>query len=569
MAGETFHRVYFNAVDQPAESDEPRLAAVRGGGRGTEAARAREFTSDEVAARFYLGALLGRDARPAMRSLTAPERAYAVPDLRVQDAELSPLTNTRTVRFEQTKASIPVFGSRAVVEMDRNRELIGVEAHLAEVGNVSPNPSLTAAQAIERVAAFTGATVEQAQRGTTPELTFYRDEDADAWHLAYLCRNVPAAPAGFMQSARSHGIGRSPSARHPVLDYLVDAHNGAILLHYSASPTALPIPVLCHGTDEDGQAQQFFGRLNEARFEMSDPLRRISTFDFGLGDIDSAPHPTIPVAGSTGEFGAAQTAAVSAHANAVRVYEFYRSVLMRDSIDGKGMEIVSFVNCTAPAEEPEPEWHNASWWQGRMWYGQVKKGEGFQSFARYLDVIAHELTHGVTQSTADLIYLKESGALNESFSDIFGVLIKNWDFAPDRHGGSVADWCWEIGHGLGKEGLPLRDFSDPTRTGDPAHMNKYVVTTDDHGGVHTNSGIHNKAAHNLLTARWPDGGAVFTPRDVAVFYYLCLTRLEKVATFKRTLEVLLNVAGSYLAGDTRRAAKLATITQAYNDVGIA
>lgn len=571
MAG-GFHSIHFNVADKQDEDLRAvgtRSFALRGAAPARETAeRGSDFNNDEAAARFYLGKLLARDARPAMRSLTAPEQVQVVPDLRLQDAQLSPLTNTRMVRFEQTKASIPVFASRAVVEMDQNRELLGVEAQLAEVGNVSPIASLSPAQALGRIAGFAGVSAAQVQGGPPPELTFYRDEEADKWHLAYFCRHVPAAPAGFMQSARSHGIGRSPSQRHPVLNYLVDAHSGEILLHYSSSPTATVIPALCKGSDEDGHAQQFFGRQNGANFEMSDPLRRIITYDLGMGDVDSAPPPASPVSGLTGEFGPGNAAAVSAHANATRVYEFYRSVLMRDSIDGKGMEIVSYVNCTSPADELPPEWHNATWWKGRMWYGQITRPGGFQSFARYLDVIGHELTHGVTENTADLVYLKQSGALNESFSDIFGVLIKNWDFSPGRNGGDVSGWDWEIGSGLGGHGLPLRDFSNPTRTGDPDHMNKYLQTNDDQGGVHTNSNIHNKAAYNVLAARAAAGEFVFTPRDVAVLYYLCLTRLDKLATFSRTLQVLLNVAGTYFAGAAQRQQQLQAITQAYANAGI-
>jgi Zn-dependent metalloprotease len=204
-----------------------------------------------------------------------------------------------------------------------------------------------------------------------------------------------------------------------------------------------------------------------------------------------------------------------------------------------------------------------------MWYGQSRDGNGqMRSFARHLDIIAHELAHGVTEFTANLVYLRQSGALNESFSDIFGVIIKNWDWGQPDTGGDAMRWDWEIGRGLGKGGLPLRDMSDPSRTDDPDHMNKYFNTAEDNGGVHTNSNIHNKAAYNVFTAINQAGSPVFTPRDVAVLYYLALTRLDKLATFAQTKATLLNVAGTYFAGDPSRQEKLDAISSAYAQVGI-
>ena len=157
-----------------------------------------------------------------------------------------------------------------------------------------------------------------------------------------------------------------------------------------------------------------------------------------------------------------------------------------------------------------------------MWYGQEQDQNGsLRSTARYLDVIAHELTHGITQYTSNLVYQDQSGALNESFSDIFGVIVNNWCL----HGADsdVAAWSWEIAPGWRPNGLPLRDlrnpqagWAHPTTCGLPGHA-------ADSGGVHTNSNIHNKAAYNVLTAVDAKGARVFRPRDVAVLYYLTLT----------------------------------------------
>ncbi|HEX4953027.1 MAG TPA: M4 family metallopeptidase [Thermoanaerobaculia bacterium] len=570
-----FKSLHFDIIEQAASdlrSIGTRALTVRGGGRPQAPTDGiPTFNSEEAAARFYLQRLLERQDRPSLRAIVAPDRPEVVPDLELRDTRRSALTDSWTVRFVQTRASIPVFGSRAVVELDSNRELLVVDADLAEVDDISPVAALSPAQALERIATTAAVPASQLAGVEAPKTTFYHDDDNNQWHLAYSFRNVPAAPGGFMESSKSHGASRSLAQRHPLLNYLVDAHDGRILLYWSAAPTAtgVDIPVACNGTDEDGISRDFFGRLVAGgSFEMHDPMRNIRTHDFNFKDIENDPAPVDAIRSASSTFGT-HSAAVSAHLNASRVLDFCKSVLMRDSLDDKGMEIVSFVNCTVPAEEPPPVWHNAAWWKQRMWYGQTPAGpKKLQSFARHLDIIAHELAHGLTEFTADLVYLKQPGALNESFSDIFGIIIRNWDWANPTTGGDVSNWTWEIGPGLQAGGLPLRDFSNPQRTGDPDHMNQYFKGSADHYGVHTNSNIHNKAAHNVFTAADAQQKYLFTPREVAVLYYLTLSRLSQLATFADALQTLLSVASTYFAGNPQRQDRIDGIRKAYAAVGI-
>jgi bacillolysin len=319
---------------------------------------------------------------------------------------------------------------------------------------------------------------------------------------------------------------------------------------------------------EDGVTETVWGQMAGTEFELSDPSRDIRTYDLAGGDIDNASLGE-PYRASNSALGASCKAIVSAHATSTKVYDFFNSVLLRDGIDDAGMELINVVNCTSPADEPPPAWHNAVWWLDRMWYGQAPdEGGTLVSFARFLDVIAHELTHGVTTSTADLVYQDQSGALNESVSDIFGIIVKNWSANPPE-GGDVSNWDWELGPGLGDGGLPLRDMSDPTRTSDPAHMDNYDPTSSDNGGVHINSNIHNKAAYNVLTATDSAGQRMFTPREVALLYYLALTRLGRMDGFQEMLTELLDVASSMYAGDPAvRADKTDAIRAAYQAVGI-
>jgi bacillolysin/neutral peptidase B len=581
-----FTDLHFHAADQTGDG-------MRGAGAPSGAMRgaARSASAPEMvdnrhaAARMYLSAMLGGHEQPAaMRGLTAPGRPELVPDLRLRDIQTLPQQDTQRgvqdgprtsiVRFVQTKRSIPVLGSSAVVELNENNELLAVDAALADVKNVSHIPALGVAQALGMIADATGTKPDQLGDVDSPELTFFHDNTKDQWHLAYLFEDVPAAPADFTKGQKSHGLGR-PLGK-PVLDYLVDAHDGTILLYWSSRPTAGAVPVSCKGDDEYDKLQEFFGReANPAGppggpYELYDPMGRIGTYDFGGKNVDPDWLPANPVSvnGPQPNF-AGVPGAVSAHYHAKCVDDFLRLVLARNGIDNKGMELVSCVNCIYLDEGPGPEWKNASWWRGRMWYGQVQEQGRLRSYSRYLDIIAHELAHGITETTADLVYRDQSGALNESFSDIFGVIVNNWDWTRTRTtGGDVGSWDWEIGKDWKGPGLPLRDMSDPTRTGDPNHMSKYDPTPWDSGGVHTNSNIHNKAAYNVLTAKDAQGQAMFTPRQVAILYYYCLLRLDRLANFKQAREALLSVAKTFFSGNPKLQEKVDAIGKAYTDVGI-
>jgi len=526
------------------------------------------FNSDESAARFYLGKILMQDARAPMRSLASPERTEHTPDVRFKSSDLVPGSQHCLVRFDQTSASIPVFGSGIVVHLDENREIVSATGDVASLGNVSPLATISPLDALRALAASLKVDESQLAKTTPPELTFFHPDAQSVWHLAYHFRNVPFEPADAVDGHGDHGLSPSPRRLDGCAGYLVDAHDGGVLFSYRSAP-ALDLPVELTGLDVLGRSHDFLGRqLDDGSFLLEDPLHLIKTYDLSLGDIDGAVVPVSPIAHASGDFAGTNPAAVSAHANASHVHEFYRTVLSRDSVDNKKMVLESFINCTYARGELAPLWRNAVWWRGRMWYGQDRAKDGsLQSLARFLDIIGHELTHGVTETTAGLVYQGQSGALSESFSDIFGVIIANWTpLNPDR---DVATWTWTIGAGLGKGGLPLRDLSDPSVTGDPAHMKDFVTTTKDYGGVHTNSNIHNKAVHNMLVATDASGARVFRPTEVAILMYLTLEGLSSRATFADAIARLLEVARVFYARDSvMRDARIAVIRACYTAVGI-
>ncbi len=179
--------------------------------------------------------------------------------------------------------------------------------------------------------------------------------------------------------------------------------------------------------------------------------------------------------------------AVSAHFHAQKAYEYYKNTFGRNSINGQGGNIVSLINVV---ESDNSQMDNAFWNGQAMFYGN-----GLDAFTaplqKALDVSGHEMSHGVIQETANLEYLNESGALNESFADIFGAMIDRDD--------------WKMGEDItSTQFFPtgaLRDLSNPHNGGNslndngwqPAHVNEKYNGSDDNGGVHINSGIVNKA----------------------------------------------------------------------------
>ena len=195
----------------------------------------------------------------------------------------------------------------------------------------------------------------------------------------------------------------------------------------------------------------------------------------------------------------------------------------------------------------DPSFQNAQWDGERMLFADGD-GQLFNRFTIALDVIGHELTHGVTQYSANLVYLNQSGALNESMSDVFGIMIKQKVLNL-----TVNQSDWLIGVGLlaeGVQGTALRSMKDPgTAYKDPilgtdpqpADMAHYDNTIDDSGGVHINSGIPNRAFYLASTAI---GG--YTWEGAGPIWYRTLTdpRLRNDADFPTFAALTIDNAGS-------------------------
>src|SRR5689334_3473725 len=240
-------------------------------------------------------------------------------------------------------------------------------------------------------------------------------------------------------------------------------------------------------------------------------------------------------------------------------FDFFADVYDRNSIDDAGLHLAASVHYGR-------RYDNAFWNGQQMVFGDGD-GELFNRFTISLDVIAHELTHGVTGDEARLVYLGQAGALNESVSDVFGSLVKQY---ARRERAADADWLIGAGlftakvHGVALRSMkaPGTAYDDPLlgRDPQPATMDGYVRTQADDGGVHTNSGIPNHAFYLAAIAlggyAWEKAGRIWyeTLRD---------KRIKPTATFRQFARLTVQNAAHFFGSAERQA-----VAAAWAEVGI-
>lgn len=247
-----------------------------------------------------------------------------------------------------------------------------------------------------------------------------------------------------------------------------------------------------------------------------------------------------------------------AYDGAGATYELYKTLFKRNSIDGNGLRLDSTVHYSRG--------YDNAFWDGRqMVYGDGD-GKLFNRFTVAIDIIGHELTHGITQYEAGLVYWDQPGALNEHMSDVFGALVKQRLLRQ-----TVKNADWLIGAGIFTahvRGVGLRSIRDPgTAYNDPVlgmdpqpkHMKRYINTNEDNGGVHLNSGIPNRAfyvACELLNDQWKPGH---------IWYKTLCDRLKQRSAFADCARLTVAVAGElYGANSTEQNA----VKKAWGSVGI-
>jgi Zn-dependent metalloprotease len=302
-----------------------------------------------------------------------------------------------------------------------------------------------------------------------------------------------------------------------------------------------------------GRRQAFVKPAAIAQALVTGRQRRIYTADSG----SLLPGRLIMVEGSAP---CSDVAANEAYAGAGATYDLFWDIYERDSLDGNGMRLDSTIHYLK-------QYDNAFWDGHQMVYGDGD-GQLFNRFTVAVDVIGHELAHGVNQYTCNLNYSFQAGAMNESWSDVFGSLVKQ-----RKYNQTAAEADWLIGEGLftGKvHGTALRSMREPGSAYDdpvlgrdvqPAHMRDYVHTMEDNGGVHINSGIPNHAF--FLTAVAMGGFA--WERAGRIWYVAARDKFTASTDFQAAADLTHQVAGElYGEGSLEQQA----VDYGWNGVGI-
>ena len=352
------------------------------------------------------------------------------------------LPGRSVVRFQQEYQGVPVMGGELIVQSDAQRAVVSASGEALPGLSLSVVPRITADQAAARALAAIGKayTLPAADlQASAPRLWIFNPAllGGPGARVSRLVWRAEVTPA-----ARASG--------QPIRELvLIDAQTGALALHFNQIADAKK-RVVCNDNnqaDPDGNQDNNCTPADYVRVEGQGPI--------GNDDVDLA-------------------------------YDYYYQHFRRDSLDGKGMPLISLVKyCPNQSDCP---FQNANWDGYQMTYGD--------GFASADDVVGHELSHAITEFTSHLYYYYQSGAINESMSDVFGELIDQSDGA----GNDTNNVRWLMGEDLPPSTGAIRDMRDPGAFQNPDRMTSsyYTGDPDDRGGVHTNSGVNNKAAY-LMT----------------------------------------------------------------------
>jgi len=346
--------------------------------------------------------------------------------------------------------------------------------------------------------------------------------------------------------------------------YFIDAHTGAVLEKYNN--TKFDGPVVGTGPDLQGiirsvqcyEIDLYYYLIDASRSIWQsyqpdvyyDPRGAILTLDLRYHDQG---YSLYHVVSSTTIW--SDPVAVSAHYNTGLAFEYYRQTHGRQAIDGNGSTIHSIIHMT-----DEGQGYDNAFWNGwGIWYGDGYSR--FEPLAEAVDVVAHEMGHGVTEYTVNLEYMAQPGALNESYSDVWGAMVDRDD--------------WFMGEDIVLSSVfptgAMRDMSDPHNGGDgpedrgwqPAHMSEYQdlpnTSDGDNGGVHVNSGIPNHAAYLV-------GNTIGKDKLERIWYRILTSKyLNRLANFCDMRSAAIQSVTD-LYGDP--SAELDAVTCAFDSVGI-
>ena len=344
-------------------------------------------------------------------------------------------SDTKHLRFVQEVHGMEVEGAALFLHTDDLGEVIGINGELVDGETVPSEPTLDATVSIK--AALKEALVPEVAHDQCgePTLAVVRGiEDGEAY-LAWTC-------TVWYDTVDEDGV--------------VSPHSDKIFARATGEPGLIQSHPEIYGASPSVQTYNCNNLSENTIFQGATCNTLISS--------------------SPSKINTADAAATAAHNHAIDTYDYYSSKFGRNSIDANGMTLRSSVHVGT-------NYVNAFWYRDQMWYGDGRAGTS-KALSLGLDVVAHELTHGVTAKTSGLIYQNESGALNEALSDIMAAFVEQANGADDRSTWLVGEDIWEIAEAL-------RSMCDPAALGDYDYYPTRYTGTADNGGVHWNSGIAN------------------------------------------------------------------------------
>ncbi len=455
-------------------------------------------------------------------------------------------------RVQQVFKGVPVFGGEAIVHLNRDGSFDGLTVDLVR----RIDPQLVVKPTIERDAAISLAVAEHGGSAVLTEspqadLFVLRENRRD--HLVYRIE-----------------LHREDGTEHTAIPIIfVDAHTGKTIMEYNNLQTASGTSVF------GGTLTITTSPATGTTYYMEDLTRKIGTFDmrnttastYRFTDTDNVWNS------------ATQKAGVDAHWGAAATYDFFKNTYNRNGIDGNGgpakyaAATSSTTGLISSVVHYSTGYNNAFWNGSYMTYGDGD-GTTFKPLVS-VDVAAHEMTHGITERTAALVYSGESGALNEAISDIFGAMVER----SKKGETSATTNMWRIGEEIytpNTSGDALRYMDNPhqasnagyTADDDPDHYSERYTGTADNGGVHINSGIINKMFYLLAKGGTHHKGGSMTgigPDKAAAIVYRALTAYmtssTKFAGARTAMESATTALG-YTATD------LTAVQQAWYLVGV-
>jgi Zn-dependent metalloprotease len=425
------------------------------------------------------------------------------------------------IRSQQYYKGIPVEAGTYIAHV-RENSLVSMNGVIFPVEGVNTVPALTEKTALQKALAFTGA--KKYKWENTEEVNFLREFFYDPAFTYEPKGELVIFPSNgefhkdsnFRLAWKFDIYAEVPESRNHIY---VDAVNGAVIGKLEQ----------IHAADVQGTAAtKYSGTQTITTDQVSSTSYRLRETGRGKG-IETWNAKTGTSTSSAVDFtdsdntwnnvnSAKDEAAPDAHFATEKTYDYFLTIHNRNSIDNNGFKLLNYVHW-------DVNWYNASWNGQYMRYG-----DGNGSPLTTMDIGAHEMTHGLTSNSAKLVYQNESGALNESFSDIFGTCVEFYAKS------STANWT--IAEELGSA---FRSMSNPKAKTDPdTYKGQYWVTgTSDNGGVHTNSGVQNHWFYLLSVG----GSGVNDNSENYTVTGIGISKAEKIAF--RNLTVYLTSSSTY------------------------